>query len=81
MKMFPLPIPAGKKVVIRTTSTADVDLYIQFGAEPTTTAYLARGYTSSGNETVTYTATSNGTLYVGVHGYAAGNFTVKSADQ
>lgn len=58
MKVFPLAMPAGKKVVIRTTSTADVDLYIQFGAEPTTESYLARGYTTSGNETVTYTATS-----------------------
>ncbi len=81
MKVFQLPMPAGKKVVIRTTSASDVDLYLQFGAEPTTSAYLARGYTSSGNETVTYTATSNGTLYIGVHGYAAGSFTVKTADQ
>ncbi|MBA3463065.1 MAG: pre-peptidase C-terminal domain-containing protein, partial [Deltaproteobacteria bacterium] len=81
MKVFDLPIPAGKKVVIRTTSSVDVDLYIQFGAAPTTSAYLARGYTTSGNETVTFTATSNGVLKVGVHGYAAGAFTVKSADQ
>lgn len=81
MKVFQLPMPAGKKVVIRTTSSVDVDLYIQFGAAPTTDSYIARGYTTSGNETVTYTATSNGVLYVGVHGYAAGSFTVKSADQ
>lgn len=81
MKLFQLPIPAGKRVVVRTTSSADVDLYIQFGAAPTTAAYIARGYTQSGNEQVTYTATSNGTLYIGVHGYAAGSFTVKSADQ
>jgi hypothetical protein len=74
-------MPAGKKVVIRTTSSADVDLYIQFGAAPTTDSYIARGYTTSGNEAVTYTATSNGVLYVGVHGYEAGSFTVKSTDQ
>ena len=73
MKIFPLPMPAGKKVVIRTTGTTDIDLYIQFGGEPTTSNYINRGYTSSGNETVTYTATSNGTLYIGVHGYQAGN--------
>jgi hypothetical protein len=36
---------------------------------------------SSGNETITYTATENGTLFVSVHGYAAGGFTVKMADQ
>jgi hypothetical protein len=80
MKVFELPMPAGKKVVIKTTSGVDVDLYIQFGAAPTTAAYLSRGYTSSGNETVNYTATSNGVLYVGVHGYQAGTFTVKSTD-
>ena len=81
LKTFQLPIPAGKKVVIRTTSATDVDLYIQINAAPTTNAYLARGYTSSGNETITYTATGNGTLFVSVHGYAAGSFTVKTADQ
>jgi hypothetical protein len=81
MKMFQLAMPAGKKVVIRTTSTVDVDLYIQFGAAPTTSAYLNRGYTSSGNETISFTAPSNGTLFVGVHGYAAGAFSVRTADQ
>lgn len=81
MKVFELPIPAGKKVVIRTTSTKDIDLYIQFGAPPTTTAYLSRGYTTSGNETVSYTATSNGVLYIGVHGYQAGSFSLRTADQ
>jgi len=81
MKVFQLPMPAGKKVVIRTTSTKDVDLYIQFGAAPTTEAYLNRGYTTSGNETITYTATSSGTLFIGVHGYEAGQFSVRTADQ
>lgn len=81
MKVFDLPITAGKRVVIRTASSADVDLYIQMDAAPTTSAYLARGYTTSGNETVAYTATSNGVLKIGVHGYAAGSFTVKTTDQ
>ncbi|HTH05706.1 MAG TPA: pre-peptidase C-terminal domain-containing protein, partial [Ilumatobacteraceae bacterium] len=35
MKIFPIEMPAGKKLVIRTTSTVDVDLYIQWGANPT----------------------------------------------
>jgi hypothetical protein len=80
MKVFPLDIPAGKKVVVRTTAPNDVDLYIMMGTAPTTSAYTARGYTSSGNETITYTATSNGKLYIGVHGYAASSFTVKTTD-
>ncbi|MDX2092943.1 MAG: pre-peptidase C-terminal domain-containing protein [Kofleriaceae bacterium] len=81
MKVFQLPVPAGKKVVVRTTSTKDVDLYLQMGAAPTTSSYVARAWTSSGNEAATYTATSNGVLYIGVHGYQAGSFTVKTADQ
>ncbi|HVK87963.1 MAG TPA: PPC domain-containing protein, partial [Kofleriaceae bacterium] len=81
MKVFQLPIPAGKRVVVRTTSTKDVDLYLQMGAAPTTSSYLARAWTTSGNEAATYTATSNGVLYIGVHGYQAGSFTVKTADQ
>jgi hypothetical protein len=80
MKMFQLPIPAGKRVVVRTTSSVDVDLYIMMDGAPTTSTYAARGYTDSGNETLTFTAPSNGTLFVGVHGYAAGSFTLRTSD-
>lgn len=72
---------AGRRIVVRTTSPKDVDLYIQMGAEPTTSAYLMRAWTSPGNETISYTPTSNGKLYVGVHGYAAGSFSLRTADQ
>ena len=81
MKLFTLQVVANKRIVIRTTSTKDVDLYIQMGGAPTTAAYLMRGYTSSGNETISFTPASNGTLNVGVYGYQAGAFTVKTADQ
>lgn len=74
MKVFPVQIPAGKQITIRTEAAGDVDLYIQFGAAPTTSAYLNRGYTSSGNESLTFKATESGTLYLGVHGYAASAF-------
>lgn len=81
LKVFTLPVVAGRKLVIRSFATQDVDLYVQLGAAPTVDAYLARAWTSSGNETITYTPTSNGTLHVGVHGYAPGAFTVRTADQ
>ncbi|HEU0030448.1 MAG TPA: pre-peptidase C-terminal domain-containing protein [Kofleriaceae bacterium] len=81
MKIFTVDVVAGRKIVARTTSTVDVDLYIQMGGAPTTDAYLMRAFTSSGSETITYTPTSNGTLYVGVHGYQAGAFSVRTADQ
>jgi hypothetical protein len=81
MKVYELDVIAGRRIVVRTTSTRDVDLYVQFGAAPTTSSYIARGYTTSGNETVSYTPTSNGKLFIGVHGYEAGSFSVRTADQ
>lgn len=80
MKAFSLDVIAGRKIVVRTTSASDVDLYVQMGAAPTTSAYLYRGYTASGNETITLTPSSSGRLHIGVHGYAAGNFTLRTAD-
>lgn len=80
MKLFTMNVTAGKKVVIRTTAPNDVDLYIMMGAAPTTGAYTMKAYTSSGNETIAYTPTSNGTLQIGVHGYAASTFTLKTAN-
>lgn len=81
VKVFQVPVTAGKKIVVRTTAPNDVDLYVKLGAAPTTAAYDARGYTGSGNETVSFTPTSSGTLFIGVHGYAASSFTLKTADQ
>jgi hypothetical protein len=80
LKTFSLDVVAGRKVVVRTFAPNDVDLYIQFGAAPTTSAYLMRGYTSTGNETISYTPTSNGKLHIAVHGYAASTFTLRTAD-
>lgn len=81
LKQFTVDVVAGRRIVIRTFSTVDIDLYTQFGAAPTTSAYLARGYTSSGNETISYTPTSSGKLHIAVHGYKAGAFTLRTADQ
>ena len=81
LKVFSMDVIAGKKLFIRTTAPSDVDLYLQMGAAPTTAAYAARAYTSSGNETITYTPTSSGKLFIAVHGYAASNFTLRTAEQ
>lgn len=79
MKMFELAVPAGAKIQIATTSAKDVDLYVNFDTAPTTSAYMARGYTATGNETVTVTAPSNGKLFIAVHGYEAASFTLKTS--
>lgn len=80
LKVFSLDVVAGRKIVVRTTSAADVDLYVMMGTAPTTSAYTMRAWTTSGNETIAYTPTSNGKLYIGVHGYAAGSFSLRTAD-
>jgi hypothetical protein len=81
LKVYTVPVTAGRAIVVRTQAANDVDLYLQVGSAPTTSSYVARGYTASGNEAVTYNPTTNGTLYVGVHGYAASSFTLTTADQ
>jgi hypothetical protein len=80
-KVYTLAVTAGQRVVIRTTAPNDVDLYIQMGQAPTTEAYLMRAWTSSGNETIDYTPTSTGTLYIMVHGYEASGYSLKTANQ
>lgn len=79
-KTFTVDVTAGKRIVVRTTAAHDVDLYVQLGAAPTTSAYLSRAYTTSGNETISLTPTSSGKLYVLVQGYEASDFTLRTAD-
>ncbi|MBX7097969.1 MAG: pre-peptidase C-terminal domain-containing protein [Myxococcaceae bacterium] len=79
MKTYELTVPAGAKVRVATTSTKDVDLYVQFATAPTTSAYLKRAYTASGNETLEVTAPSSGTLVIGVYGYVAASFSLKTS--
>jgi hypothetical protein len=80
MKYYTLEVNAGHRVFIRTFAQKDVDLYIQMNAQPTTSAYLERAWTTSGNEVIEYTPTQNGTLHIGVHGYQASDFTLRTAD-
>lgn len=80
MKYYTVDLPAGATITIKTFAPTDIDLYIQMGSQPTTDSYLERAWTTSGNETLTYTATSNGTLHIGVAGYASGtsDFTLRT---
>jgi len=77
-KYYYITVPAGATNLTLATSaaTADVDIYTQSGAKPTSTTYVCRPYTSSGNETCSATNPVSGTWWLGVYGYAAGNFTV-----
>src|SRR3954453_12835880 len=77
-KYYFITVPSGATNLTFATSsaTADVDLYTQFNAKPTSTMYICRPFTSSGNETCSQANPSSGTWWFGVNGYAAGNFTI-----
>ena len=77
---YQVTVTAGQKLVVRTDAPNDVDLYTRFGAAPTTATFDARPYTASGNEEVAFTATTDGVLHIGVHGYAASSFQVRTLD-
>jgi hypothetical protein len=65
--------------VVRTQAPHDVDLYLQMDAQPTTDAFLMRAWTDSGNETLSITPSSSGTLNILVYGYEASSFTLTTA--
>jgi hypothetical protein len=73
-KYYYISVPAGATSLTfaTTNATGDVDIYTQFNAKPTSSSYICRPYTSSGNETCTATSPASGTWWVGVNGYAAG---------
>ncbi|HKR63497.1 MAG TPA: pre-peptidase C-terminal domain-containing protein [Thermoanaerobaculia bacterium] len=77
-KYYYITVPAGATNLTFTTTnaTADVDIFTQYNAKPTTSSYICRPYTASGNETCSATNPASGTWWVGVNGYAAGNFTI-----
>ena len=77
-KYYYIDVPSGAtSLVFATTSaTADIDIYTQFNAKPTSSSYTCRPYSSSGNETCTATNPSAGRWYLGVYGYAAATYSV-----
>jgi hypothetical protein len=77
-KYYYITVPAGATnlTFATTNATADVDIYTQFNAKPTSSTYICRPYTSSGNETCSQANPSSGTWWVGVNGYAAGSYTI-----
>ena len=66
----PFDLAEGAKVTATMTGQNDADLYVRLGAQPTTSTYDCRPYSSSSNETCE--VTGDGTqAYVSVRGYAA----------
>ena len=60
------------------TGTGDADLYVRFGAEPSTGAYDCRPYRNGSNETCDLDVPSGVTqVYVMVRGYAASTYNLQ----
>lgn len=67
---FTLAVPAGATNLQFITSggTGDADLYVRFGAAPTTTVFDFRPNLNGNNETVNVTTAQTGTYYIMVRG-------------
>lgn len=70
---YTVAIPAGAKnlKIAISGGTGDADLYVKFGAAPTTSSYDCRPYVTGNAETCSFTTTQTGTYYVMLNGYAA----------
>lgn len=79
---YTLDVPAGATNLTFTISggTGDADLYVRFGAAPTTTSYNCRPYKSGNNETCTFAAPSTGRYYVRLRAYSTFSGVTLSAD-
>jgi hypothetical protein len=60
------------------TGAGDPDLYVKFGAKPTTTSYNCRPYLATANETCAIdTPAGQGRAFVMVRGYAPGTYKLE----
>jgi hypothetical protein len=71
-QFWKLPVPAGKTSLTFTISggTGDADLYVRFGAKPTTSTFTCRPFLNGNNETCTISNPTAGDWYVMIRGFA-----------
>jgi pre-peptidase len=70
---FTLSVPSGKtSMTIKISGgSGDADLYVRYGAQPTTSTWDYRPYLYGNNETVNVSSPTAGTWYVGIRGYTS----------
>lgn len=68
---FAVPAGATNLKITMSGGTGDADMYVKFGAAPTTTTYDYRPYLTGNNESVSVAAPKTGTYYIMLNGYAA----------
>ena len=87
---FVMDVPAGATNLKFAMSggTGDADLYVRYGAAPTSTTYDCRPYVGGNTETCTYTTVQAGRYYVMLNGYSAfsgvsltGSYTAATGNQ
>ena len=81
---YTLNVPAGSTSLNAeiTGGTGDADLYVRFGAEPTTSTYECRPYKWGNEETCTVNNPQAGTWYISVRAYSAfSGLTVRGESQ
>ena len=72
-----ISVKAGSLLTVAMTGTGDPDLYVRFGAAPTTTRYSCRPYLNGASETCAINVPSGqSTAYVMVRGYSAATYNV-----
>jgi hypothetical protein len=71
-KIYRIDVPAGQTnlEIASYGGTGDADLYVKFGARPTTTDYDYRPFLAGTDETVSVNSPTAGTWYVMLRGYS-----------
>ena len=69
---YTMVVPAGASALnfVMSGGTGDADLYVRFGAAPTTSNYDCRSWASGNNETCNITTAQAGTYYVMINAYS-----------
>jgi pre-peptidase len=69
---FKLTVAAGQTAVFQQSGgTGDADMYVKFGAKPTTTVFDCRPFVNGNAETCTLTNAAAGDYFVMIRGFAA----------
>ncbi|MBB3167897.1 pre-peptidase C-terminal domain-containing protein [Simiduia aestuariiviva] len=70
---YTVEIPAGMSImnVNMSGGTGDADMYVRYGAQPTSSKYDCRPYQSGNTEACTHSSPAAGTWYISIYGYRA----------
>jgi serine protease len=72
-QFWTIDVPAGASnlVIASSGGTGDADLYVRFGAAPTTSSYNCRPYLNGNNESCPFATPQAGTYHVMLRGYTS----------